>query len=254
VFVASARPFSPRASFLTPCATHPPTHPPTPPARPPAAQSLGLLRRQRIPLAHVEALARDVREAGVAFAEGERVKVYHMECLAWEVRAAEAVAAGRRAPRDELLALLADADALPVDLSRRTAALRLELVRARRWVERVRALVPRGASRSTRKAGEGKPATLAELSAMVAQVTAGRVAASGDDMDEAAAVVESAAQWIADVRAALDRGGGGGEGAAAAGAAGGDGGDGGDDVTLESLSALLRSADDIPVAMECVFA
>jgi hypothetical protein len=39
----------------------------------------GTLRRPRIPFAHIDALARDVRDVGIAFTEGEVLKLYHLE-------------------------------------------------------------------------------------------------------------------------------------------------------------------------------
>ena len=69
----------------------------------------------RIPLSHVDALARDIRETGVAFKEGEILKIYHAEALAWDARAAEAVAArARKVTVAELNNLLMDADVSPL--------------------------------------------------------------------------------------------------------------------------------------------
>ena len=39
----------------------------------------GTLRRPRVPFSHIDALARDVRDVGVAFVEGEVLKLYHLE-------------------------------------------------------------------------------------------------------------------------------------------------------------------------------
>ena len=103
--------------------------------------------------------------------------------------------------------LLADADALPVDLSERVCVLRHELERAAKWVRTVRDLVPRGSQR-TRGLGAGvaaKSTTLKDLSAVVKQVTSGQVAAAPEDVAEAVAVVDTADNWIARVRIALDR-------------------------------------------------
>jgi hypothetical protein len=178
----------------------------------------GSARRPRIPLSHLEALSRDVRESGVAFAEGELVKAIQMEALSWIAKSLEAVSFKHRAPLQELKDLLNDADEIPVDLSERVVVLRMEVDRVKKWVELVRGVMPgRGTASRTRKSGgvgsgtvetsgtKTGTAVFLQLSNAIAQAHNGTIAAQADDAVEAEVLINSTQRWIEEVRASLDR-------------------------------------------------
>jgi hypothetical protein len=223
-------------------------------------------KRARVPWSHLDALARDVRETGVAFLEGEVLKAVHLEALNWLARSHEVVSSRRRGTVSEIRDLLTEADALPVDMSERVAVLRVELERARRWIAHVRELVPARSQRTrqTINAGPKKEASLPELVDAVAQARDGMIPIAAEETAELTVLVDTAEEWIVRVRAALDRtplapaetaAGAGTEAAVASvssiesAAAAEAQADLDKEVSLQELQLLLREADDIPVSM-----
>lgn len=224
----------------------------------------GVARRPRISMFHLEALARDVRDIGVCFAEGEVVKAYHQEALLWLARSHEAVAPNRRATVAEIRELLADADTIAVDFSERIAVLRFEVERARQWLDAIRTLLAKGAGRTRTGQSSSKNTSLQQITDMIEQMKGGVIASSGgDEAKEAATIVKSAQEWIAQVRAALDAtnsayaysakaGAGIGAGAGPSSSSSSDAAriNMSSAITLDALTALLRQGEDIPVVTE----
>lgn len=178
-------------------------------------------RRARMPWSHLDALARDVRETGVAFCEGEVVKLLHAEALSWLARSHEAVSFRRRCTLPELRELLAEAEALPVDMAERVAVLRVEARRAEAWVSAAHDLIrprtigtqstrtartsaasgPTGTSTSGRSSGN----SLSDVKHALEQVASGLVAASEVEVASLESTVLSAQTWLARVAELLDR-------------------------------------------------
>ena len=172
-------------------------------------------RRARMPWSHLDALARDVRETGVAFCEGEVVKLVHAEALNWLARSHEAVSYRRRCTLPELRELLAEAEALPVDMTERVAVLRVEVRRAEAWVSAAHELVrPRSigpqSTRTSRTVATGPSSrssgsALLDVKHALEQVASGLVAASDSEVASLESTVLSAQAWLTRVTELLDR-------------------------------------------------
>lgn len=158
-------------------------------------------KRSRIPLEHFESIAKEVRELGISFREGEMIKVYQNELLQWQKRVLDLVNHREKFTLNDIQYLLADADALPIDLSQGTALLRLELKKARSWLDTVRVMLPnkQQRTRSTEDGESNTPPSYAMLQALLHHADTGYVVSDPDTLTELRSNLRQANFWMAQV-------------------------------------------------------
>lgn len=186
-------------------------------------------RSSYCPLATQRMLVAEARRIGVMTEERQRVEGYVKASDEWIEKAEKAVEA--KVSLKDLLALLREADQIPVNLISERKIVEAEVRNAEGWVEKVRSALPKANKTRGRGSGAGDERRFADLDTYKQLLAAKDVMTDdvSEEMEEVEGIVATAEEWMKRAQDALQSD--------------------EEDVSLEDLQSLYAEAADIPVVM-----